>query len=250
MSTLEDKILDGPTVHYCDAGDDDIRSGEDAGIDKDDPETSATRNDVSSLFVRPDQESINNGPTAHRSRSTGYSTNTGPKGVIADRWKHSLSKSISKADESDLEEEFKELLNDDSIIKSIAEKRIAQLINLPSFGFVFRLTTGSELLDAIDKENPNVLLVVHIYTKFSKSCAKVDKCLDVLANEFKQIKFVTLDASSAGLSENFKENGVPALLAYKNGNFVKSIVQLEELLDKDFEVAQLRELLIDNGIIT
>uniref|UniRef100_A0A6G1SEW8 Phosducin-like protein n=1 Tax=Aceria tosichella TaxID=561515 RepID=A0A6G1SEW8_9ACAR len=250
MSTIEDKILDGPRVHYCDADDDDIRTGEDAGLDLDDPDVVATRNDVSSLFVRPDQESsLRNGSASHRMRSQGYSMNTGPKGVIADHRKHSLSKSSSKVDDSDLDEEFKELLNDDSIIKSMAERRIAQLINLPSFGSVFRLATGSELLDAIDKENPNVLIVVHIYARFSRPCAKVDKCLDILANEFKQIKFVTLDASAAGLSDNFKENGVPALLAYRGGNLVKSLVQLEDLLDKDFEAAQLRELLIDNEII-
>lgn len=250
MSTIEDKILDGPRVQYCEADNDDIRTGEDAGLDLDDPEKATTRNEISSLFIRPDQEStIDNGSAAYRMRSQGYSMNTGPKGVIADHRKHSLSKSSSKVDESDLDEEFKELLNDDSIIKSIAERRIAQLINLPTFGSVFRLITGTELLDAIDKENPNILVVVHIYTKFSRSCAKVDKCLDVLANEFKRIKFVTLDARAASLSDNFKENGVPALLAYKGGNLVKSLVQLEDLLDKDFEVAQLRELLIDNEII-
>lgn len=249
MSTIEDKILDGPTVHYCEADDDDIRTGEDAGLDLDDPEVVTTRNEISSLFVRPDQESTIDNGTAACQMSKNYSMNTGPKGVIADHRKHSLSKSSSRVDDSDLDEEFKDLLNDDSIIKSMAERRIAQLINLPSFSSVFRLTTGPELLDAIDKENPNVLLVVHIYTRSSRSCAKVDRCLDILANEFRRIKFVTLDARAAGLSDNFKENGVPALLAYKGGNLVKSLVQLEDLLDKDFEVTQLRELLIDNGII-
>lgn len=242
MSTIEDKILDGPRVHYCEADDDDIRTGEDAGHDQDDIEVPA-RNDISSLFVRPDDESL------ATNRVSSYSMNTGPKGVIADHRKHSLSKSLSKVDESDLEEEFRELLNDDSIIKTIAEKRIAQLINLPSFGAVFRLNSGIDLLDAIDKEHPNVLVIVHIYTKISRCCKKIDKCLDILANENKLIKFLTLDASAAGLSENFKKNGVPALLAYKGGKFVKSIVQLEEFLDRDFEVGQLRELLIDNGFI-
>lgn len=245
MSTLEDKILDGPRVHYCDADDDDMRTGADAGLDLDDPEVSATRNDISSLFMRPDQDSS----AACRAQSAGYSMNTGPKGVIADHRKHSLSKNFSKVDDTDLDEEFKELMNDDSIIKSIAERRIAELISLPTFGSVFRLTTGSELLDAIDKENPNVLVVVHIYTQFSRSCARVNRCLDLLADEFKHNKFVALDARAAGLSENFKEKGVPAILAYRGGNLIKSLVQLEDLLDTDFEVAQLKELLIDNNIL-
>jgi hypothetical protein len=250
MSTIEDKILDGPTVHYCDADDDDIRTGEDAGFDKDDPEASETRNDVSSLFIRPEQDSsANNGVAAHRMRTQICSTNTGPKGVISDHRKYSLGKSMSKADDPDLEAEFKELMNDDSIIKNIAEMRLAQMKSLPTFGSVFRLTTGTELLDAIDKENPSVLVVVHIYTKFSRACKRIDRCFDTLAEEFKNIKFVTLDASAAGLSENFKKNGVPAILAYRGGNFIKSLVQLEDFLDKDFEVVQLKELLVDNEII-
>lgn len=249
MSTLEDKILDGPKVNYCDDGDDDIRTGEDTGHDKDEPEEdSMTRNDAPSLFRRPDEETERLEAANSITHQPCCSTNTGPKGVLEDHRKRSLPTHVLPND-NDLEGEFMELLNDDSIIKSLAEKRLAKQENLPTFGSMFRLSTGPELLDAIDKENPNVKLIVHIYTKYSRSCAKVNKYLDTLAADYAHIKFVTLDASVAGLSDNFKENGVPALLIYKGGNFIKSVVQLEDLLDKDFEVTQLRELMIDNGLI-
>lgn len=243
MSTIEEKLLDGPTIHYCDAGDDDIRSNEESDCDND--KTELTKGDASSLFIRPDEDNdlscYSNHPKPH------CSTNTGPKGVIEDHRKNSKCSKIN-----DLDAEFQELLNDDSIIKEIAEKRIArerQSRTLPVFGQVFRLQTGTELLDSIDKEHPNVLVVVHIYTKYSRLCARVDKCLDQLADDMKHLKIVTLDASVAGLSENFKENGVPALLVYKGTNLVKSFVQLEEFLDRDFDHHQIKNLLMDNDLI-
>lgn len=250
MSSIEDKILDGPRVHYCDADNDDTRTDFEERVDRDDPEPSSTRNDCSSLFVRPDEETEK--LSRVRQKIPTCSTNTGPKGVIEDHRKQSSTKRNQHSnDDDDLEAEFQNLLNDDSILKEYISKRIAQEKNkdISSFGQVYRLQTGTELLDAIDKEKPNVLVVVHIYTKYSRSCANIDRCLDELAAEVKHVKFVTLDASVAGLSENFKENGVPALLAYRGGNLIKSLVQLEELLDKDFNVAQIRELMVDNGVL-
>ena len=250
MSTLEDKILDGPTANYCDAEDDDIRTGEDAGDDVDDSEEHAERGKLSSLFTRPNPDSHDNSRSA---RSCGFSTNTGPKGVIEDFRGHSSPSSAppEKLGSDDIEAEFQRLMNDDSILREYANKRLAQKLSddAPTFGKVYRLRTGSELLDAIDNEKASVLVVVHIYTKYSRPCAKIDSCLDQLAHEQRHIKYLTLDASVAGLSSNFKENGVPAILAYRGGSLVKSLVQLEEMLDKDFDVEQLTELLGENGLI-
>lgn len=241
MSTIEDKILNGPQAHYCDAEDDDIRSGEDGS-------SGSARADSSSLFVRPDEETERR--TQINSKIPGCSSNTGPKGVIEDYRKQSLPKK-SQDNDDDLEAEFRDLLNDDSILKEYISKRIAQekSKDIPEFGHMFRLKSGSELLDAIDKENPSVLVLVHIYEKYSRACSNVDRCLDELASELKHVKFVNLDASVSGLSSNFRQNGLPALLAYKAGQLVKSLLQLEEFLDKDFSSTQIKELLIDNNLI-
>lgn len=248
MSTIENKILDGPTAHYCDAEDDDIRTGEDTNHDRDNSEFQMIRNDVSSLFVRSNEDTDT---YPKQARISCVSSNTGPKGVIEDFKKQSLTSGRQDTFLSDdLEAEFKQLLSDDTILKEYAEKRLAQMSEkIPLFGQVLRLQTGSDLLDAVDKEQSNVLVMVHIYTKFSRPCARVDQCLDELATDLKHIKFVTLEASVAGLSSNFKDNGVPALLAYRGGNLVKSLVQLEDLLDKDFDVNQLKDLLVENKLI-
>lgn len=250
MSTIEEKLLDGPRIHYCEAGDDDVRPREDG----DDGQDSSQKNDARSLFTRPptDEEERLEQLDHVRWRSSG-STNTGPKGVIEDYKKRSLSsKETQKKNEvEELEAEFQELLNDDSILKEYISKRISQSIqtSTPTFGQIYHLQTGTQLLDAIDKENPNVLVIVHIYTRYSRSCSNLNKCLEELANELKHIKFVTLDASVTALSGNFKENGVPALLAYRKGDLVKSLVQLEELLDKNFDSVQVKELLLENGLV-
>lgn len=250
MSTIEDKILNGPTVHYCDAENDDIRPNENS--DTDDVEPSMERKDTSSLFVRPND---NEERIQTHQRYVSGSTNTGPKGVLEDYRRRSLPKPKGDKindDSDDLEAEFRELMTDDSIIKQIAEQRLnreRQSSAVPQFGQVYRLGTGTELLEAIDKEHRNVLVLVLIYIKFSKICSRVDRCLDQLARNLKQIKIVTLDASVAGLSENFKNNGVPALLAYRNGNLVKSFVQLEDQLDQDFDHNRIEELLVDGGLV-
>lgn len=248
MSTIEDKILDGPTIHYCDAGDDDIRTGPDAGIDNNDPDSNADRRDVSSMFVRPDQDTTST-RLANGVSGSGYSSNTGPKGVLEDFRKQSAPRVTRNVDEQDLDDEFNQLMNDDTIIKTFVEKMVNQRSLLPSFGAVIRLNNGPELLEAIDREHNEVTVLVHIYTRYSRSCKQVDKCLDELANELNHMKIVTIDASVTGLSDNFKQNGVPALLAYKGGSFLKSIVKIEDLLDKDFETRQLKDLLIDHGLL-
>jgi len=248
MSSIEEKILDGPRAHYCDAENDDIRTGEDADSDEDCSKAIDNCQDASSLFVRPDDSSENSG----KNRVPSFSRNTGPKGVIEDYKKRSQPATRQNTQQIDeIDAEFERLMQDDTILQEFASKRISQekVRKSKYFGHVLRLETGGELLDSIDREDPDVLVVVHIYVKYSKSCAKVDRCLDQLASEFKNIKFVTLDASVAGLSSNFKENGVPALLAYRGGDLVRSLVKLEELLDTDFEISELRNLLNENGLL-
>lgn len=236
MSTIEDKILDGPRINYCDADDDDVRSEE---VDQEDGE-GLERGDVASLFRQPCEED----DRLSRIKLRGGSSNTGPKGVLEDFKRRTLPR---KTELDELDAEFQELMNDDSIIKEYITKRINS--SLPTFGQVYHLQNGDQLLSAIDDENSNVSVIVHIYTKQSKP-SNMNRCLDELAIEFKHAKFVTLDATVTNLSANFKENGVPALLAYKAGELVGSLIQLEELLDKSFETSQVKELLRDNKMIS
>lgn len=222
MSTLEDKILDGPRVHYCEADDDDIR----------DPEPEGTKS-VARLFRPAEDEERTCQPTSLRSRTLCQpATNTGPKGVIEDH------------KNQDIEAEFDELMKDDSIIKNLIAKRLAEV---PEFGSVQHLASGEEFLKAVDKERPDVLVIVHIYGKRSRSCLRLNECLKELASSIRRVKFMTLDVGVTNLSPEFKANGIPTLQAYKGGKLTKSLVKIDENLDKDFEAADVKEFLVENG---
>lgn len=242
MATIEDKILDGPRVHYCDE-EEDRREGEDI----DENHAKVDHDNTASLFKRPDEET----ERLERARTVNWrasSTNTGPKGVIEDYLRK--KNNANKSDPTDnLEAEFQELMNDDSILKEFIEKRISQNQASPIFGQVIQLETGVELLDAVDKEDPKVLVIVHLYTKYSRSCKSINLCLHELASDLQHTKFVILDASATPLSGNFRENAVPAFLAYRAGELVKSLLQVDELLDRDFDSRQLKELLVDNNLV-
>lgn len=254
MATLEDKLLDGPRVHYCEADDDDKRPENDENTGDDvENHNHVAKGDIDKLFVRPDEETERL-ERLNRISWQGKSENTGPKGVIRDCQKRSRqSRQISdNHPNDDLDAEFQALLNDDSILREYASKRISEAARAsnPNFGRVFKLNAGFQLLDAIDKEDKNVKVIVHLYVKFSKSCERLNTCLECLAKDYSHIKFVTLDASVAGLSDHFKSKGVPAILLYKSGNLIKSLIQLGEHLDDDFDTDQVRDLLIDQDILT
>lgn len=260
-SKLEEKILDGPRVHYCDAEDDDIRKDEvdEASSDNEQDQPGIEKHDIADLF-RPITEEDERLERLQSVNWAPSSTNTGPKGVIGDYLRKREQARNNKSngiidrpltEDEKLELEFEELLNDETIMKEYISKRISmsQNANSKTFGRLQKLETGDQLLDAIDDELAEVLIIVHIYTKYSRACTQLNRCLDKIATQYEAIKFVTLDASVTKLSSNFKENGVPAILAYKGGDLVTSLVQLEEFLDKDFGTEEVKELLFDRGLI-
>lgn len=143
MSNLEEKILNGPQIHYCEDGDDDIREEE---VEQGEDDEKCSRGKAESLFTRVDHEETSRGSRAGSNTNPG-AHKTGPKGVIED---------FKKQAEADaLEAEFQALMNDDAFLKELASRRLISNMQQqqPTFGRVFRLQTGPELLDAIDKEN-------------------------------------------------------------------------------------------------
>lgn len=225
MSTLEDKILAGPRVHYCEADDDDIRE----------PKSDDGTESVTNLF-RPTDDSEREPQTSLRSRNICQpATNTGPKGVLED------------SKNKDIEGEFEELMKDDSIIRDLIAKRLAEA---PDFGVVQHLVSGEEFLKSVDQERPDVLVIVHIYGRQSRSCIRLNGCLKELAATLRQVKFMTLDVGVTNLSQEFKANGIPTLQAYRCGRLTKSLVKIDEHLDKDFEVADVKQFLVEKGFFT
>lgn len=71
------------------------------------------------------------------------------------------------------------------------------------FGKIIYLSSGSEFLEAIDKENKFVTIICHIYTNDIEECERMNGCLNCLAQKYPNVKFCAIEAKIAGMSKQF-----------------------------------------------
>lgn len=208
----------------------------------------------------------------------GSSTNTGPKGVMKD-WQRFKQLEIEKRAEqekerqaliqklsltcksalkedaeknADVDPDMAELLSDEFLLqyqKQRMEEMMAKLATLPTFGKVLNLKDGQEFLDAIDKEDKAVTIVVHIYEENIPGCEAMNGSLISLSQDYQQVKFCKMIGSVAGISKRFKISGVPALLVYKAGQLVGNFVRVSEELGDDFFSEDVESFLLEHGML-
>ncbi|XP_014674841.1 PREDICTED: phosducin-like protein [Priapulus caudatus] len=232
MATLDDKILGEKLQYYCSSSED-----EDEGEEKpeegddDNRERDRCKNVKRPQFV-PDAKV--NEYEAYK----GTSVNTGPKGVIRDwqRYKQlqneqsvennaelqALAKKLSltcrsdldeqkekdkqKHEEDDLQLHLEEM--EDEFLQQYRLKRMQEMMsvvtNLPKFGKLVELTSGQAFLAAIEKEVPQVNVIIHIYDDLTHACEAMNGCLQCLAAEYQTTKFCKIRAGCIGpLSKHF-----------------------------------------------
>lgn len=119
-----------------------------------------------------------------------------------------LDEERERSQNDKIDEEFAELLKEsDSILKEFMQRRMEEMIvkkqQLPRFGILHELISGSDFLDALDKENPNVLVVCHIYSGNISGCEAMNGCLRCLASQYPDVKFCTISANVAKMSKHF-----------------------------------------------
>lgn len=263
MATLEDKILGEKLHNYCsssedESGDEDSRSGDEQGPSK--------------VEAAPaDLPPINSW--------SGSASNTGPKGVLEDwrrfkqleaenrreleRERVALAKKLTLSvkpereekedkDHEILEDELNELLDEDFLQryqKQRMQELMAQMKKTPKFGKVLTLKTQDDFLYCIDKEDPKVAVLIHIYNNNSKACRTMDGCLNILASDYPEMKFCRIAVDITGLSRHFRIDGVPAILVYKNGQIIGNFVQLVTELGDDFYATDVERFLIEYGML-
>ncbi|XP_030750005.1 phosducin-like protein [Sitophilus oryzae] len=262
MATLEDKILGEKLHNYCSSseGSDNEGSGDEA------PKPNKT---VSSVSTKPLPEA---------NKWEGTSTNTGPKGVIED-WRKFKQLEIEKREEGEkvkielakkltmtvrtaLDEErekaaledpdLAELLNDEFLLnyqKQRMEEMLQQTNKSKTFGEVILLRNGQEYLDAIDKEDPSIIVIIHIYEDHVEACRLMNQSLKQLSKIHQHVKFCAIVASQAGVSREFKVDGVPALLVYKSGNIIGNFVKLTDDLGQNFQTEDVQGFLVEHGLL-
>lgn len=116
-------------------------------------------------------------------------------------------------------------------------------------GNLIPLKTGQEFLDAIDKEHKSVTIIVHIYEDNVEACRSMNNCLNSLSKLYDNVKFCCMVGSSAGISKQFKADGVPALLVYKAGNLVGNFVRLSDELGNQFVPEDVQGYLVEHGLL-
>lgn len=259
MATLDDKLLGEKLHNYCSSSEGE--SEEESG-DED-------SNKKSSKEPAPPPPEIN--------KWEGSSTNTGPKGVLKDwqrfkqlesekreeqeRERMEIIKRLSMTCRSHLDDErekakedpeLAELLDDDFLYeyqKQRMQEMMMKTDNVPIFGKLISLTSGDEFLDAVDKENKNVNVIVHIYEDHVPACRVMNECLKELSKDYTKVKFCKIVGSLAGMSRLFKVSGVPALLVYKGGQIVGNFVRLTDELGDEFYPDEVQSFLIEHGML-
>ncbi|KAL1517687.1 hypothetical protein ABEB36_001422 [Hypothenemus hampei] len=257
MATLEDKILGEKLHNYCSSSED-----EDSGDESQDKKA-------------PVEEPKS---PVEVNKWEGSSTNTGPKGVIEDwrRFKQlqnekrvesekeriELAKKLTMTVRTALDEEKEqaalqdpdlvELLNDNFLL-DYQKQRIAEMLEQTNiqkkFGQLLLLRNKKEFLDAIDNEEKNVTIIVHIYDELVEVCRIMNQCLKELCKTYDTVKFAAIAASEAGVSREFKIDGVPALLVYKAGNVIGNFVKLSDDLGRNFQVEDVQNFLVEHGLL-
>ncbi|CAF0747205.1 unnamed protein product [Didymodactylos carnosus] len=271
MVTLDDRILGEKLQNYCSSSSED----EDDSPSKSDDEKQT--NCRGSKFI-PDAEL-----ESYRSQSN-FTENTGPKGVIKDwqrfkqletenrnnqeKEKAELIKKLSLSCRSHLDEErdqerqkneaAKDDLDDeffdaeDEFLKEYRAKLMNEIqhriSNAPRFGKVIQLTRD-EYTHAIDKENKNVTVVVHIYEESKPACKTMNTCFHVLAEQYSLVKFCRIQASDAELSRKFIATGCPAILVYREGKILGNFVSLTNEFGDEFYPSDIENLLLENNLL-
>ncbi|XP_050672142.1 phosducin-like protein [Leptidea sinapis] len=265
MATLEDKILGEKLHNYCSSSEDE--GSDDESHNNSGEEEIAVKNSEATGELPP----VNSW--------SGTASNTGPKGVIED-WKRykqleaenrkemeiekialakklTLSVKTVREEEQDketdeIEDELNELLDEEVLLK-YQEKRVQELVaqikKALKFGKVLTLKSEEDFLNSIDKEDPKVSVIMHIYSQGNMACETMDACLNILANDYPTFKFCRISADCTCLSRRFRIDGVPALLVYKSGQIIGNFVQLSSELGNDFYAKDVQKFLIEYGIL-
>lgn len=262
--SLDDKLLGEKVDNYC--------SSDEGERDDDSDDEPRSAEAVQPTFV----------PEPEIKEYNGYSTNTGPKGVINDwrefkrletekkgeqeRERQALLKKLSITCRSHLDDErekqkdeqFMEKMEremdeiEEEFMKQYREKRIEEmrkaLQNVPKFGGVVPLSSN-DFVDEIDKENPQVYIIVHVYEDRSKACKTMNGCLVNLAQEYPTVKFCKIRATETKLSMKFAKDGVPALLIYKGGDMIGNFIRISDELGDDFFSSDVESILEEHSFL-
>lgn len=267
MSALEDAILNA-----VESGPDPDAEKKRGGLEDDGSDSEGEGNFSNSEtggFSKPNESQHG----AFERMPTGFDKATGPKGVLADykkfkeyvkeQEKLETAKRTAQMNrfamtgrtlnsDGQEEEEFDEddLLEDEQFMKEYSQKRLEELRQgfkqLPKFGFI-KEVNASQYVDAIDKEDPAVHVVIHLYDQFQTTCYLMNQVLSLLAKKHPYVKFLKVVAKS--VSDKFGEESLPTILVYKAGDLVGNFIKITDTIGDDFTVSEMEYFLAEKKFL-
>ncbi|XP_065909139.1 phosducin-like protein [Dysidea avara] len=197
------------------------------------------------------------------------STNTGPKGVLTDFSHHQAEKAeqreqkqreiseMMKKQAVNFKQEKRETSpKDHGTSQFLAQYRAQKFMELKEqamlqkrhfFGHLMEIR-GDKYAETIDKESPDIFVVISIYEEHCEDSQQVNQCLAQLARNYPTVKFVRVQAHKVQMSDDFMAHGIPTILVYKGGNLLGNFVKITETLrgsDKNFCVEDLEAFLLE-----
>ena len=155
-------------------------------------------------------------------------------------------------EQADFDEELSELLNDDFLIQ-FQKKRMQEMLELSGmlkkFGELISLDDKDSFLSAVDSEQKNVTVIIHVYEEKFRACKTMNSCLNELAQEYPCVKFCKILSTVAGLSKNFRISALPTLLVYKNGNVVGNFIRLNDEFGDEFFSSDVESFLLEHSML-
>ena len=198
--------------------------------------------------------------------------NTGPKGVIEDarqaRAKAQLQRQadvtlraeqmrskhggVPRIDAAEFDEEEDEEEEGDDAFRKYRQQRLEQLQRaaqvrsyLPTFGELKDLSIDG-YLTCVEGGHPETFVVVHLYEAHLPACVRLNFRLQELAAKFDQVCFGSMVASEA--KEGMGTEDLPALVAYRGGEYLESELRVHETIGDELPLAALQDLIQGLGV--
>ncbi|KAF7682517.1 Phosducin-like protein 3 [Astathelohania contejeani] len=143
-----------------------------------------------------------------------------------------------------MKDEF-EFDSDDEIVIKYKQKRLNELQSIAGKGSVRTLYDESDLIYKTKRDT----MIVHFYDDRFEKCKIMDYNLEKIANGFKDIEFIRIEAARCGLvTQRLGIRVLPFLGFFKKGFFVDSVVGFEGLGTESFESEDLKKLIKSSNL--
>mmetsp|Transcript_32371 Transcript_32371/g.85050 ORF Transcript_32371/g.85050 Transcript_32371/m.85050 type:complete len:368 (+) Transcript_32371:241-1344(+) len=145
-------------------------------------------------------------------------------------------------------EEEADAAEEEDFLSKFREARIRELQSAstqPVFGNIVEVA-AHEYCEAIDKCDPRVFVVVHIYEDYVKECGRMNRCFEELARSYTNVKFVRLKSTES--PSPFDPVTLPTICVYKAGDLCNSFVRVQDTVGTNFSSDDIEWMLNQEGV--